>query len=52
MYENRLMYSSIQAANPYFFAKILFTIDNAFRYIGDHAPLQLTDHLSMTEFYS
>jgi hypothetical protein len=29
MYKNRLMYTSIQAADPYFFAKVLFTIVNA-----------------------
>jgi hypothetical protein len=29
MYENRLMYSSLQASDPSFFAKVLFAIDNA-----------------------
>jgi hypothetical protein len=29
MYENRLMYTSLQASDPYFFARVLFTIDNA-----------------------
>ena len=29
MYENRLMYTSIQAADPYFFTKVLFAIVNA-----------------------
>jgi len=29
MYDNRLRYSSFQASDPYFFAKVLFTIDNA-----------------------
>ncbi len=29
MYKNRLMYSSLQASNPTFFMKVLFTIDNA-----------------------
>jgi hypothetical protein len=29
MYENRLMYSSLQASDPTFFAKVLFAIDNA-----------------------
>jgi len=29
MYKNRLMYSSLHAADPYFFAKVLFAIDSA-----------------------
>jgi hypothetical protein len=29
MYENRLMYSSLQASDPTFFTKVLFVIDNA-----------------------
>jgi hypothetical protein len=29
MYENRLMYTSLQASDPSFFAKVLFAIDNA-----------------------
>jgi len=29
IYENRIIYSSAQATDPYFFAKIMFTIDNA-----------------------
>ncbi len=29
MYENRLMYSSLQVSDPSFFAKVLFSIDNA-----------------------
>jgi hypothetical protein len=29
MYENRLMYSSLQASNPSFFAKVLLSINNA-----------------------
>ncbi len=29
MYKNRLMYSSLHAAEPYFFAKVLFAIDSA-----------------------
>jgi hypothetical protein len=28
MYENRLMYTSLQASNPFFFARVLFAIDN------------------------
>jgi hypothetical protein len=29
MYENRLIYTSLQASDPSFFTKVLFTIDNA-----------------------
>jgi len=29
IYDNRIIYSSIQANDPYFFAKVMFTIDNA-----------------------
>jgi hypothetical protein len=29
MYENRLMYTSLQASDPFFFARVLFSIDNA-----------------------
>jgi hypothetical protein len=29
MYKNRLMYTSLQASDPFFFAKVLFAIDNA-----------------------
>jgi hypothetical protein len=29
MYDNRLKYTSYQTSNPYFFAKVMFTIDNA-----------------------
>jgi hypothetical protein len=29
MYENRLIYTSLQASDPSFFAKVLFAIDNA-----------------------
>lgn len=29
MYENRLLYTSLQSSDPYFFAKVMFTIDNA-----------------------
>jgi len=29
MYANRIMYSTIQALDPYFFAKLLFAIDSA-----------------------
>jgi len=29
MYANRIMYSTIQASDPYFFAKLLFAIDSA-----------------------
>jgi hypothetical protein len=29
MYDNRLRYSSFQTSDPFFFAKVLFTMDNA-----------------------
>jgi hypothetical protein len=29
MYENRLLYTSLQPSNPYFFAKVMFTTNNA-----------------------
>jgi hypothetical protein len=29
MYENRIMYSTFQSADPYFFTKVLFAIDSA-----------------------
>ncbi len=38
MYENRLMYSSLQASDPLFFAKVLFAIDDVtpYRSTGNH----------------
>jgi hypothetical protein len=29
VYDNRIIYTSIQSSNPYFFSKVLFTIDSA-----------------------
>jgi len=28
MYENRIMYSTLQTADPYFYAKVLFALDS------------------------
>ncbi len=41
MYENRLMYSSLQASDPLFFAKVLIAIDDMtpYRSTGNHVPL-------------
>lgn len=48
MYENCLMYSSLQASNSYFFARGLFTIDNILQ-IHQQSCSNTKDHLSIND---
>jgi hypothetical protein len=48
VYENRLVYSSLQALDPSFFMKVLFAIDNALR-IHWHSCSSSTDRLSVKD---
>ncbi len=48
IYDNYLIYSSIYASNPYFYAKILFTIDNALQ-IHWRSCTSATDRLSVND---
>jgi hypothetical protein len=51
MYKNHLMYMSLQASDPYFFAKVLFAIDNALQIHWRSCSSHSTNHLSMIGFY-
>jgi len=46
MYDNHLIYSSTYASNPQFYAKLLFTINNALQ-IHWRSCSSSTDHLSV-----
>jgi hypothetical protein len=48
IYDNRLIYSSIYASDPHFYAKILFTIDNALQ-IHWRSCTSATDRLSVND---
>jgi hypothetical protein len=48
MYENRLMYTSLQASDPSFFTKVLFAIDNALQ-IHWRSCLISEDQLSVND---
>jgi hypothetical protein len=48
IYDNHLIYSSIYASDPYFYAKILFTIDNALQ-IHWRSCSSATDRLSVND---
>jgi hypothetical protein len=48
IYDNPLIYSSIYASDPYFYAKILFTIDNALQ-IHWRSCSSATDRLSVND---
>ncbi len=48
MYESRLMYTSLQALDPSFFAKVLFAIDNPLQ-IHWHSCSTATDRLSVND---
>lgn len=48
IYNNRLLYSSLQSSDPYFYAKVMFTMDNALQYHW-HSCSSAADHSSVKE---